>query len=30
MFAAHGWTGVLWTGLCFPLIALCVFATEKR
>ncbi|MBV7536190.1 MFS transporter [Duganella sp. sic0402] len=28
MFAAHGWTGVLWTGLCFPLIALAVFATE--
>ena len=28
MFAAHGWTGVLWTGLAFPLIALCVFATE--
>nr|AGU10774.1 Major Facilitator Superfamily [uncultured organism] len=30
MFAAHGWTGVLWTGLCFPLTALCVFATEPR
>lgn len=30
MFAAHGWTGVLWTGLAFPLIALCIFATEKR
>jgi predicted MFS family arabinose efflux permease len=29
MFAAHGWTGVLWTGLAFPLIALCIFATEK-
>lgn len=28
MFAAHGWTGVLWTGLCFPLAALCVFATD--
>jgi len=28
MFAAHGWTGVLWTGLAFPLMALCVFATE--
>jgi len=28
MFAAHGWTGVLWTGLAFPLIALCIFATE--
>lgn len=28
MFAAHGWNGVLWAGLCFPLIALCVFATE--
>ncbi|NGZ88078.1 MFS transporter [Duganella aceris] len=28
MFAAHGWTGVLWTGLAFPLTALCVFATE--
>jgi predicted MFS family arabinose efflux permease len=30
MFAAHGWTGVLWTGLAFPLTALCVFATEPR
>ena len=30
MFAAHGWRGVLWTGLCFPLAALCVFATEPR
>jgi predicted MFS family arabinose efflux permease len=30
MFAAHGWSGVLWTGLCFPLTALCVFATEPR
>jgi len=28
MFAAHGWTGVLWTGLCFPLAALCLFATD--
>jgi predicted MFS family arabinose efflux permease len=28
MFAAHGWTGVLWTGLAFPLTALCIFATE--
>ena len=28
MFSAHGWTGVLWTGLAFPLMALCVFATE--
>ncbi|WP_432383608.1 MFS transporter [Duganella sp. P38] len=28
MFAAHGWTGVLWAGLCFPLLALCLFATE--
>jgi predicted MFS family arabinose efflux permease len=28
MFAAHGWTGVLWTGLCFPLAALLIFATE--
>jgi predicted MFS family arabinose efflux permease len=28
MFAAHGWTGVLWTGLAFPLVALAVFATE--
>ncbi|WP_332854669.1 MFS transporter [Duganella sp. S19_KUP01_CR8] len=28
MFAAHGWTGVLWAGLAFPLTALCVFATE--
>lgn len=28
MFAAHGWTGVLWTGLLFPLIALALFATE--
>jgi predicted MFS family arabinose efflux permease len=30
MFAAHGWSGVLWTGLAFPLTALCVFATEPR
>ena len=30
MFAAHGWSGVLWTGLCFPLTASCVFATEPR
>ena len=30
MFAAHGWTGVLWTGLAFPLTALCIFATEPR
>ena len=30
MFATHGWTGVLWTGLAFPLTALCVFATEPR
>ena len=28
MFAAHGWTGVLWAGLAFPLTALCIFATE--
>jgi len=28
MFAAHGWTGVLWAGLAFPLTALCLFATE--
>ena len=28
MFAAHGWRGVLWAGLVFPLVALCVFATE--
>lgn len=28
MFAAHGWSGVLWAGLCFPLLALCLFATE--
>ena len=28
MFAAHGWRGVLWAGLVFPLAALCVFATE--
>jgi predicted MFS family arabinose efflux permease len=28
MFAAHGWHGVLLTGLAFPLIALGVFASE--
>lgn len=30
MFAAHGWRGVLWTGLAFPAVALCLFATEPR
>ncbi|WP_295998110.1 MFS transporter [Rugamonas sp.] len=30
MYAAHGWHGVLLTGLCFPLVALLVFATELR
>ncbi|MYM35647.1 MFS transporter [Duganella sp. FT94W] len=28
MYAAHGWTGVLWAGLCFPVIALGLYATE--
>jgi predicted MFS family arabinose efflux permease len=28
MYAAHGWHGVLLTGLMFPLIALLVYATE--
>ncbi|MGV7208853.1 MFS transporter [Oxalobacteraceae bacterium A2-2] len=28
MFARHGWHGVLLAGLCFPAVALCVFATE--
>ena len=28
MFAAHGWRGVLWAGLVFPVVALCVFASE--
>ncbi|USX29700.1 MFS transporter [Oxalobacteraceae bacterium OTU3CINTB1] len=28
MFAAHGWRGVLWAGLVFPLVALFVFASE--
>ena len=28
MFAAHGWRGVLWAGLVFPLVALCIFASE--
>jgi hypothetical protein len=28
MYAAHGWQGVLLTGLMFPLIALLVYATE--
>ncbi|MBV8124086.1 MAG: MFS transporter, partial [Paucibacter sp.] len=30
MFAHHGWQGVLLTGLAFPLVALLVFATERR
>jgi len=30
MYAAHGWHGVLLTGLCFPLLALLLFATEQR
>ncbi len=30
MYAHHGWTGVLWTGLMFPLAGLVVFATEQR
>lgn len=30
MYAAHGWHGVLLAGLLFPLVALCIFATEPR
>lgn len=28
MFAAHGWHGVLLAGLCFPALALLIYATE--
>ena len=30
MFAAHGWQGVLLTGLAFPCVALALFSTERR
>jgi predicted MFS family arabinose efflux permease len=30
MFSAHGWRGVMLAGLAFPLVALGVFATERR
>ena len=30
MFAQHGWQGVLWTGLAFPLMALAIWLTAAR
>ena len=30
MFAAHGWHGVLLTGLAFPCVALALFSTERH
>jgi predicted MFS family arabinose efflux permease len=29
-YAQGGWTQAAWTGLCFPLLSLAYFATEKR